>query len=499
MAPSIKPPSNVEAERAVLGAILVNSDLVLGTLSSLTEKDFSDEDKRNLLVFKAMKELDAHNHPIDVESVIDQLILSQTFNDAGGSDYIYELLNSPVNYENIDHYVGMLRNLGVFREYLAKLEKIQKAYLDGKVPDISEFMSVNTQELSEIASKRQIAAFKTAENVSNETRERIRRESKRNHANGVTGIDTGFTGLNTYTHGWQPGNLIILAARPGMGKTALMLNFAYNASKSTGKTVAIFSCEMANDLIMKRIVASQAMVNISDLETGSMSSRDMAKVESTLSEIGRTKIYFDDTPNQALGDIVSKAHKLKNDNPDLCMIFIDYINIIDAQAKYDSRSLEIGVITKTLKQLSRTLNVPVMALAQVSRDADKNENHTPSLSNLKESGSIEQDADLVLLLYRAQYYKNQGLDTKEKNSQSTEALKQQVDAENATKGTKDRIEVVDLSVAKNRNGQQGKIPLMFTGKFQRFDNAPKEEDNQGGYRRQQQPNGDNRIDISISE
>ena len=495
---NIKLPSNVEAERAVLGAILVNSDLVLSTLSSLTEKDFSEDDKRNLLVFKAMKELDAHNHPIDVESVIDQLILSKTFNDAGGSDYIYELLNTPVNYENIDHHVTMLRNLGVFREYLDKLEKIKAAYVTGKVTDVSEFMSINTQQLSEIASKRQIAAFKTAENVSNETRERIRRESKRNHTNGVTGIDTGFTGLNTYTHGWQPGNLIILAARPGMGKTALMLNFAYNASKNTGKTVAIFSCEMANDLIMKRMVASQAMVNISELETGGMSSRDMAKVESTLADIGKTKIYFDDTPNQALGDIVSKSHKLKNDNPDLCMIFIDYINIIDAQAKYDNRSLEIGVITKTLKQLSRQLNVPVMALAQVSRDADKNENHTPSLSNLKESGSIEQDADLVLLLYRSNYYKNQGLDTKEKNSRTTEALKQQVDAENSTKGDKDRIEVVDLNVAKNRNGQQGKIPLMFTGKFQRFDNAPRPEDaQQGGYQKQPQQSGDRRLDVGF--
>ncbi|MCQ2911990.1 MAG: replicative DNA helicase [Bacilli bacterium] len=493
----IKLPSNVEAERAVLGAILLNPDLVLGTLSSLSENDFSGDDPRNVLVFKAMKELDAHNHPIDVESIVDQLINLKTFNDAGGSEYIFELVNSPVNFENVDHYVGMLRNQGVFREYLSKLEEIQKDYMDGKVSDISEFMSVNTQELSEIASKRQIASFQNAKTVTDDTRERILRESRRGNQNGITGIDTGFTSLNSYTHGWQPGNLIILAARPGMGKTALMLNFAYNAAKSTNRTVAIFSCEMANDLIMKRMVASQALVDIQRLQTGQLDNREMSKVEAALGDIAKTKIYFDDTPNQALGDIVSKAHKLKNDNPDLCMILIDYINIIDAQAKYDSRTLEIGVITKTLKQLSRTLNVPVMALAQVSRDADKNENHTPSLANLKESGSIEQDADLVLLLYRSNYYKNQGLDTKEKNSQYAENLKQQTEAENATKGTKDQIEVVDLNVAKNRNGQQGKINLMFTGKFQRFDNAQRPEDNQGGFKRQAQPQqqGVNKIDI----
>ena len=477
MAKKTKLPSNIEAERSVLGALLLDSGLALSTITSLREEDFSGEDPRNVLIFKAMKELDAHNKPIDSETVVDQLINMGMLDDAGGTSYLMELLQAPIQINNVDHYVNIIRNQAVLRAYLAKLEKILKDYTDGGIEDISEFMAVNTQALSDIASKRQIANFLSAETVAEVTRENIRKESKISN-NGITGIDTGFIKLNAYTHGWQPGNLIILAARPSMGKTALMLNFALKATQNTGKTVAIFSCEMANDLIMKRLIASEALVNIGDLSTGHLTKRDMDKVNAALESIGKTKLYFDDTPNQSLGDIVAKSHKLKANNPDLAMIFVDYINIIDVQGKYDSRTLEIGAITKTLKQLARNLKVPVMALAQVSREADRNESHIPSLANLKESGNIEQDADIVLMIYRPEWYKNQGYKTKESNSlKSGEAQ----EAENQQKeDNSGKPEGATLVVAKNRNGQQGKFTLMFTAKHQRFDNAMEGYDAEGG-------------------
>jgi replicative DNA helicase len=492
MAKKTKLPSNIEAERSVLGALLLDSGLALSTITSLKEEDFSGEDPRNVLIFKAMKELDAHNKPIDSETVVDQLINMGMLDDAGGTSYIMDLLQAPIQINNVDHYVNIIRNQAVLRAYLAKLEKILKDYTDGGIEDISEFMAVNTQALSDIASKRQIANFLSARDVSEMTRENIRKESKISN-NGITGIDTGFIKLNAYTHGWQPGNLIILAARPSMGKTALMLNFALKATQNTGKTVAIFSCEMANDLIMKRLIASEALVNIGDLSTGHLTKRDMDKVNAALESIGKTKLYFDDTPNQSLGDIVAKSHKLKANNPDLAMIFVDYINIIDVQGKYDSRTLEIGAITKTLKQLARNLKVPVMALAQVSREADKNESHIPSLANLKESGNIEQDADIVLMIYRPEWYKNQGYKTKENNPlKSGEAQ----EAENQQReDNTGKPEGATLVVAKNRNGQQGKFTVMFTAKHQRFDNAMEGYDAEAGdsYRGGGSSNG---IDIS---
>ena len=492
MAKKTKLPSNIEAERSVLGALLLDSGLALSTITSLKEEDFSGEDPRNVLIFKAMKELDAHNKPIDSETVVDQLINMGMLDDAGGTSYIMDLLQAPIQINNVDHYVNIIRNQAVLRAYLAKLEKILKDYTDGGIEDISEFMAVNTQALSDIASKRQIANFLSAQTVSEMTRENIRKESKISN-NGITGIDTGFIKLNAYTHGWQPGNLIILAARPSMGKTALMLNFALKATQNTGKTVAIFSCEMANDLIMKRLIASEALVNIGDLSTGHLTKRDMDKVNAALESIGKTKLYFDDTPNQSLGDIVAKSHKLKANNPDLAMIFVDYINIIDVQGKYDSRTLEIGAITKTLKQLARNLKVPVMALAQVSREADKNESHIPSLANLKESGNIEQDADIVLMIYRPEWYKNQGYKTKENNPlKSGEAQ----EAENQQReDNTGKPEGATLVVAKNRNGQQGKFTVMFTAKHQRFDNAMEGYDAEAGnsYRGGGSSNG---IDIS---
>ena len=498
MAKKTKLPSNIEAERSVLGAILVDESLASSTLASLREEDFSGEDPRNVLIFRAMKELDAHNKPIDAQTLVDQLVNMGILEDAGSTKYVMDILEAPIQLGNVDHYVNILRNQAVLRAYLTKIEHILKDYNEKGIEDISEFISSNTQELSDIASKRQIANFISAKDVTEMTKEKIRKESKIS-TNGLTGIDTGFIKLNSYTHGWQEGNLIILAARPSMGKTALMLNFALKASQKTGRTVAIFSCEMANDLIMKRLIASEALVDISDLSTGRLKKRDMEKVDSALESIGKTKLYFDDTPNQALGDIVAKSHKLKANNPDLAMIFVDYINIVDVQGKYDSRTLEIGAITKTLKQLARNLRIPVMALAQVSREADRNESHIPSLANLKESGNIEQDADIVLMIYRPEWYKNQGYKMKENNPlKSGEAQQAEEQAEQQNADNSGKPEGATLVVAKNRNGQQGKFTIMFTPKHQRFDNAMDDERYEGG-NQNYRPSGSSSNSIDISE
>lgn len=464
-----KLPSNAEAERTVLGAVMIDDVSAAEILSSLTIDDFTDE--RNRLIFSAMKELVNHNKPIDPTTVTDELLNLHSYDDAGGADYMLLLIKSPINFNNIDYYVSLLKNQSVLRAFLLGMEALQNDYRDGKIKDIGEYLSMGIDSLSNIASRRSVAGFKTASEVTEEVRIKIQQESRRSNR-GITGVDTGYKRLNQLSHGWQKGNLIILAARPSVGKTALALNFALKATESTHAPVAFFSGEMSNDLIMKRILSAKSRVPVSDLMTGQLDARSQNKVDNALREIARTKLFFDDSPNPKLGDIIAKSHKLKKSNPDLALIIVDYINIIQTEGKFDSRALQIGAITGQLKQLARTLEVPVIALSQLNRATDDNEFGNPNLSNLKESSSIEQDADIVMMLYRPDYYHNQGR-KKEGNAPGGEfgqKMQEQIDEQNKIGQNKDSISMTIINVAKNRNGQTGQVMLLFTKTYQLFDN-----------------------------
>jgi len=464
-----KLPSNVEAERTVLGAVMLNEASAAEILSSLTNDDFSDE--RNRLLFSAMKELANHNMPIDITTVTDELLNLHTYDDVGGTEYLFLLINSVINPANVDYYVNLLKNQSVLRSFLLKMEELQRDYKNGKINDIGEYLSMSIDSLSSIASRRAVASFKTASEVTEEVRIKIQQESRRSNR-GITGVDTGYKRLNQLSHGWQKGNLIILAARPSVGKTALALNFALKATESTHAPVAFFSGEMSNELIMKRILSAKSRVPVSDLMTGQLDARSQMKVDNALKEIANTKLYFDDSPNPKLGDIIAKSHKLKKSDPSLALIIVDYINIIQTEGKYDSRSLQIGAITGQLKQLARTLDVPVIALTQLNRATDDNEFGNPSLSNLKESSSIEQDADIVMMLYRPDYYRNQGKKKEGRNpgGEYAKKMQEEIDEQNESGTNKDSPSMTFINVAKNRNGQTGQVMLLFTKTYQLFDN-----------------------------
>lgn len=478
-------PSNVEAERSVLGAMMMSPDAASVALSQLTENSFSGADARNQVVYRAMLALAAHQNPIDPQTVNNELVNLHLLEAAGGTEYLMELINSNINPNNVDHYIRMVKDQAVLREYLLGLQQVQTDYADGKVADVGDFIARSQQTLTAIANRRSVGEFRRAGEVAIEVQRQIEQESKRTNKN-LTGVDTGYRKLNTYTHGWQPGDLIVLAARPSVGKTAFALNLALHATEYQGKPVAIFSGEMSSALIMKRMLSAVSHVSVEQLTTGSLGERELKKVAIAVDDMQRMNLFIDDRPNPRLGDIVAKTTKLKNNYPDLCAVFIDYINIIRTEESFDSRSLEVALITSTLKEMARNLHVPVIALSQINRKADENENGEPSLSNLKDSGSIEQDADIVMLMYRKDYYNNQGKKKQfrpggaegQAQAQSYEdKIQASIDAQKA-KGKDNNISLTTISVAKNRNGQTGKISLLFSRDIQRFDDVSTEFENQ---------------------
>ncbi|MCQ2772903.1 MAG: AAA family ATPase, partial [Bacilli bacterium] len=367
------------------------------------------------------------------------------------------------------YYIDLVKNTHTLKTFLISLKQIQDDYSDGNYSDMIDFVSASTQKLTEIAMKRAGSDFKHAGMISEEVKKKLEEESKRENKN-LTGIDTGYKRLNKLTHGWQRGDLIILAARPSVGKTAFALNLCLNAARQDDNAVALFSCEMSSDIIMRRILSAVSKVENDHINTGFMDSREKAKLGAAVNAMKEIKFFIDDTPRIKLGELVAKARKLKNECPTLSLIVIDYLGLIQTEQKFDSTSKEIGLVTATLKELARTLNVPVIALAQLNRDVEKNDNHKPMLSNLRDSGSIEQDADIVMLMYRADYYKQIGHDDAQDGKPGSMANNLQQEVEKNKGNNKDDISTVTINVAKNRNGQIGPCTLLFSKAYSLFDN-----------------------------
>ncbi len=463
-------PSNVEAERSVLGAMLIAEEASEIALGSLTEDDFSDADPRNKLIFRAMVKLHDNARPIDPQTVIDELITLKLDKAVGSTSYIFDLVSGIINPDNIDQYIQMVHEQAVLRELLLKVADIQTKYASG-VADIGTFIAQSNDAISIIAQKRNVQGMRSARDVAEEVSRNLKKVTAENRR-GLTGIDTGYKQINSYTHGWHKGDFIILAARPSVGKTALGMNFAYNAAHIARVPVAFFSLEMGATQIMQRLIASRSCVTNDKIQTGMLSSNDKVKIASAIDEISKTELYFDDTPNCRLGDIISKATRLKNSHPDLGLIVIDYLGRIRYSDKADpnARQMEVSYVSGALKTLARTLDVPVICLAQLNRDVESTESKIPALSHLRESGSIEQDADIVMLMYREDYYTALGQSVKKKgwtkdNKQPEEQPEEQQQKPNDNGGMSD----VKILVAKNRNGSTGKVTLLFQKAYSRFD------------------------------
>jgi replicative DNA helicase len=473
MAKELVLPFNVEAERSVLGAMLMDGDAASIALGALTDESFSEVEPRNRIVFRACEALHEQGKPIDTTTVTDQLKNMKLLDDAGGTDYLFVLLQSSITASNINHYVSIVKDQAVLRDYLLKMNEIRDRYATEGVDDVGAFLTQACSDLNGIASQRSVGDFQTAADVAAAVQKQLELESKSTNR-AVTGVPTGFNRLDKYTHGWQNGDLIVLAARPSIGKTAFAMNLAYNAAIRTKKTVAFFSCEMNSVQIMKRLVSSVSLVNAEKIQIGDLrTDKEKAAVYSALEQMKDVPLRFDDTPNPHIGDIIAKAHKLKSDCKDLCFILIDYLNLITTGLPIESRQQEVSQITRDLKELARQLNVPVMVLCQLNRGVEDNEGNVPKLSNLKESGSIEQDADIVMLMYRKDYYDNvigKKMDNKFMGRDNfTQTLQNQVDNQKA-QGKDTGVSITNIQIAKNRNGRIGKVTLMFTHDVSKFDN-----------------------------
>jgi len=461
-------PHNDEAEKAVLGAMLIDTEAAAVVLASLLEESFFNP--KHQIVFRAGSQIASQRSVIDPTTMTAELKNMKVLDDVGGADYLLELVQSCINPDNVDHYVKIVKDQAVLREYLLKMKAVQDSYAQGGVDDVGSFIQVSTEQLTEIASHRTVGDFKPASDIAEAVNKQIALSANQGNKS-LIGVDTGFKRLNKFTHGWQKGDLIILAARPSVGKTAFAINLAYNAAIHEQKPVAFFSCEMDASQIMKRLISSTSMVNSENIQTGDLQGSELAKISSAVDNLKKTTLYFDDTANPKLGDLIAKARKLKSAHPDLCLIVIDYLNLITSEGSYNSRQEEVSLVTRSLKQLARDLKVPVIALAQLNRNVEENEGQVPMLSNLKESGSIEQDADIVILMYRHDYYDAIGAKTKDKSMKSDYAqnIQQQVQEAKATTNDKSGISVVTFSVAKNRNGRIGQLLLMFSKNYSRFD------------------------------
>ena len=420
----------------------------------------------------------SNQSPIDIQTITDELIKTKTLDNVGGVEYLYELIDEVISIANFNHYLNIVKNHATLRKMLLKMDEIIDRYSKEKIDDISDFVANAQKEITDISKERRIEAFIDKDQLIDKIRQDIEETSKSTRNSELTGVDTGYYKLNKCTNGLQKGDMIVVAARPSVGKTAFALNLAYNAAIKSKITVALFSLEMSALLVGKRLVASVSNVPLDRINSGYVSDRQKIALENAYQTISNANLFIDETSNESLLNIMAKARKLKNEDPNLGLIVIDYLGLISTPSKKnESRQDQVRVISASLKQLARELNVPVVVLCQLSRKVEDREGHVPLLSDLRESGAIEQDADIVLLMWRKDYQKEGKIGNKkaknlnpQEQAESKEILEQKhIENEHG----KD-VSLVNINIAKNRNGKTDSMRLFFFKNVGRFDNPTEE-------------------------
>ncbi|MGM9858041.1 MAG: replicative DNA helicase [Bacilli bacterium] len=460
-------PHNIPAEKSVLGAMLSSRDALIEASSGLEIDDFYD--LKNQIIFSAILRVQDKREPVDVQTVTNELINSKEFEKIGGIEYLLEITESNIAPSNYKHYVDIVKDQAILRNYLLQLKETINQYDKEEINDVSTFIGLTAEKILRKAESRKISSFETAESVAHRVKADLN-TIKITDEDGVTGLTTGYKRLNELTHGWQKSDMIILAARPSVGKTAFALNLCLNATLKTKKPVGIFSLEMPAEMLMMRLVANRSTVELGKIQTGKISQRDYVAIDKALSEIASTKLFIDDSPNIKLMDILAKARKLKMEHPDLALIMIDYIGLITTgNKKVESRQVEVSEISRQLKALARELEIPILVLCQLSRNVEqaKTGGRKPVISDLRESGSIEQDADVIMLLSRPDY---QNKDNSNMKSLTNDINEPTINENGET------VSQVTVTVGKNRNGPIGDVKLIFTKTIGRFDEQANSDD-----------------------
>ena len=475
-------PYNEQAEQAVLGSALLSRECLFNVFSSLNEEDFFLG--KHQLIYRAIRNLFDKESAVDVLTVTEELMNMKELETIGGVEYLQQCSDAMVALSSIDYYINIVNDQAVLRRLIQSCRDIDHKFLNDEINNVNDFIAESETTLKEATEKRRVSEFQKAETVAARVKMSIE-TPKEIKTDGVNGLTSGFDSINKITRGFHSGDMIIVAARPSVGKTALALNFAYRAANRTNKPVAIFSLEMPAEQLVTRLIGTESSVSLSKITTGNLVGVDRAKVANAIYKIGKLPIFIDDSPNGKLMDIIAKSRKLHANHPDLGLIIVDYLGLVSSGSSRstDSRQEEVRKASLALKGLARDLKVPVIVVSQLSRSVEqRGENKRPILSDLRDSGSIEQDADVVMLLYREDYYKdsknpnNNPGDKKVKNlsgSERFEMVKEQKERITGESMVGD-VSFVEVNVAKNRNGQTNKSYLFFYKSFGRFD-EPSEE------------------------
>jgi len=434
----VTPPQNLEAEQAVLGAVLL-SDTSLPSLI-IDERLHPDDFYREAhgVAYAAMLELHTEGENVDALTLVAHLKQSGRLEAAGGQAAIDLLAASVPAVGNLRQYARIVRENAMLRRLLHAAYEIQARVHSHEAPP-RELVDIAERTILEVAHEDSRKDFRAVNDVLDAEITKLHELSEAGKA--ITGTPSGFDDLDTITGGFQPGNLIILAARPSMGKSALMANFAENAALGAEQAVALFSLEMSESELAQRFIASQASIKGDDLRKGRVPGPRWAKIMDASNRLAKSPLFIDDSSDLSVLDVRAKARRLLQQQADgLGLILIDYLQLMRADGRTDNRVEQIGQISRGLKTLARELNVPVVALSQLNRGVEQRTDKRPVLSDLRESGSIEQDADLVMFIYRDEYY----------------------DRESEREG------IADLIIAKHRNGGLGNVELTFQKEYPRF-------------------------------
>ncbi|TDF94373.1 replicative DNA helicase [Paenibacillus piri] len=428
------PPQNLEAEQAVLGAILLDSDSLVTAMERISSDDFYRTSHQR--IFESMVELAEENEPIDLITLTAALQNKQQLEDIGGIKYLSELANAVPTAANIDYYAQIVEEKSMLRRLIRTATNIvTEGY--SSTDEVGDLLSDAERRILEISQRRSNTGFIAIRDVLMEVFDKV--EFLYNNKGGTTGIKSGFLDLDKMTAGFQRSDLIIVAARPSVGKTAFALNIAQNVGVREKQTVAIFSLEMGAAQLVQRMICAEANVDASRMRTGYLEQDDWEKLTMAIGALSEANIYIDDSPSVTVADIRAKCRRLKQERG-LGMILIDYLQLIHGRGKGDNRQQEVSEISRTLKQIARELDVPVIALSQLSRGVEQRQDKRPMMSDLRESGSIEQDADIVAFLYRDDYY----------------------DKESEKKN------IIEIIIAKQRNGPVGTVELAFLKNYNKF-------------------------------
>ncbi|MGX4687288.1 replicative DNA helicase [Vagococcus sp. JNUCC 83] len=445
------PPQSIEAEQAVLGSVFLNADALVEAMEYIDASDFYR--RSHQLLFQIMLDLNNRNEAIDVITMKTELEQKQLLEDIGGISYLSELTTSVPTAANVGYYAKIVEQKSLLRRLIqTATDIVTKGFEQDE--DVEFILDEAERQILEVSEKRNRSGFLAISDVLSDSIAQIEQLSQQ--GDDITGLPTGYHALDKMTAGLQSEELIILAARPAVGKTAFALNIAQNVGTKTDESVAIFSLEMSAESLVNRMLCSEGSIEASHLKTGQLTDEEWNSLIVAMGSLSRANIFIDDTPGIKISEIRAKCRKLAQEQGDLGLILIDYLQLIEGTGR-ENRQQEVSEISRQLKKLAKELKVPVIALSQLSRGVEQRQDKRPVLSDIRESGSIEQDADIVAFLYRDDYYQRDGEDGDDEPAQESN-------------------NIIEVIIEKNRSGARGTVELMFIKEYNKFTSISSREE-----------------------